>query len=180
MSKIFILYGTTEGHTTTIVDHLRQALEERGDTVVVARAGEPLPDIPADADGVIVGASIHASKHQVPVREFVKANLARLESMPAAFFQVCMAAAELSPESEAEVASYLESFYADTGWRPKTGASFAGMLAWTQYDFFTRLLMRLITRKEVPHPDMHQDQDYTDYDAVRRFALDFAASLPMT
>ena len=88
-----------------------------------------------------------------------------------------MAAAELSPESDAETAKYLESFFTETGWRPKTSASFAGMLAWTHYDFFTRLLMRLITRKEVPHPDLHHDQDYTDYDAVRQFALDFAASL---
>jgi menaquinone-dependent protoporphyrinogen oxidase len=177
MSTVFVVYDTTEGHTTTIVDHLREALEEGGYTVVVARAGESLPQIPADADGVIVGASVHAGKHQVPVREFVKANLARLDSSPSAFFQVCMAAAELSPESDTETAKYLESFFTETGWRPKTSASFAGMLAWAQYDFFTRLIMRLITRKEVPHPDLHRDQDYTDYDAVRQFALDFAEGL---
>jgi menaquinone-dependent protoporphyrinogen oxidase len=53
------------------------------------------------------------------------------------------------------------------------------MLAWTQYDFFTRHLMRLIVRKHAPPGgwDLSRDVDYTDYDAVRRFAEEFADSL---
>jgi menaquinone-dependent protoporphyrinogen oxidase len=177
MSKIAIVYGTTEGHTAHVVDTMRQALEARGDTVVVARAAEPLPQIPADADGVIVGASVHAGKYQAPLLAFVKANRARLEGMPSAFFQVCLAAAEHSPESETEMKNNLAAFTNDTGWQPATIASFGGLLAWSQYDFFTRLIMRLIVRQHMPHENTHQDHDFTDYDAVRKFAVDFAAGL---
>ena len=90
---------------------------------------------------------------------------------------MCLAAADPTPESEAATGEILDRFVAETGWQPRTAETFAGMLAWTQYDFFTRTLMRLITRKQVPHPDVHQDYDYTDYDAVRRFAEEFAGSL---
>jgi len=177
MSKIAIVYGTTEGHTTAIVDTMRQALEARGDTVTVARAGEPLPTIPADADGVIVGASVHAGKYQAPLLAFVRANRERLEALPSAFFQVCLAAAEPTPEAEAEMQGNLAAFAQDTGWQAATIASFPGKLAWSQYDFFTKLIMRLIVRQHMGRVDTHQDHDFTDYDAVRRFALDFAQRL---
>jgi menaquinone-dependent protoporphyrinogen oxidase len=177
VSKIAIVYGTTEGHTGLIVDHMRQALEARGDVVVAARAVDSPPEIPADADGVIVGASVHAGKYQAPVLKFVQANRARLEALPSAFFQVCLAAAGHTPEDEAEMAANLAEFTKESGWQPATIASFPGMLAWSQYDFFTKLIMRLIVRKHMPNEDTSQDHDFTDYDAVRKFAEEFASRL---
>jgi menaquinone-dependent protoporphyrinogen oxidase len=146
--------------------------------VDVARAAAPLPALPMDADGVIVGASVHAGKHQEALVDFVKANRARLSTMPSAFFQVCLAAAEHTPESETEVQRTLDGFVAETGWQPAIRTAFPGMLAWSQYDFFTRLIMRLIVHKHMPDEDTHQDHDFTDYEAVRQFAVDFAAGLP--
>ena len=177
MSRIMVVYGTTEGHTATIVEQMREAMEAGGHEVDAVRAGKPLPEISDGVDGVIVGASIHAGKHQAEIRAFAKENRERLAAMPSAFFQVCLAAADPTPESEAATGEILDRFVAETGWQPPTAETFAGMLAWTQYDFFTRTLMRLITRKQAPHPDVHQDYDYTDYDAVRRFAEEFAGSL---
>jgi menaquinone-dependent protoporphyrinogen oxidase len=178
MSRILIVYGTKEGHTATIVERMREALEAQGDAVSTERAGRQLPSIPDDIDGVIVGASVHAGKHQAEIHEFVKKNRTRLETVPSAFFQVCLTAADPSPEAQAATQGLLQEFRTATGWQPETTETFAGMLAWTQYDFFTRSLMRLITRKQEPHPDLHRDYDYTDYDAVRRFAEGFAESLP--
>ncbi len=177
MSRILIVYGTKEGHTATIVERMREALEARGDAVATERAGKPLPSIPDDVDGVIVGASVHLGKHQGEIRDFVKENRQRLEAVPSAFFQVCLTAADPTPEAQAATRKLLDEFSEETGWRPETVETFAGMLAWTQYDFFTRSLMRLITRKQEPHPDVHRDYDYTDYDAVQRFAETFADSL---
>jgi menaquinone-dependent protoporphyrinogen oxidase len=54
------------------------------------------------------------------------------------------------------------------------------MLAWTQYDFHTRLLMKLVLRKRplsAGELDTSHDVDYTDYEAVRRFAEEFADSV---
>ena len=58
--------------------------------------------------------------------------------------------------------------------------TFAGKLAWSQYDFFTRLLLKLVLRalhRPAEERDTSHDHDYTDYDAVRRFAEAFAETV---
>jgi menaquinone-dependent protoporphyrinogen oxidase len=180
VANVLIVYGTKEGHTATIAERMREAIAAKGHDVRVERAGSPPPAIPTDIDAVLVGASIHVSKHQAEVREFVKRNRQRLSTMPSAFFQVCLTAADPSPDSEAETQVCLDEFADWTGWHPQTTTTFAGMLAWTQYDFFTRHLMKLVLRKQHLPPeqlDTSHDFDYTDYDAVKRFAEEFADAL---
>jgi menaquinone-dependent protoporphyrinogen oxidase len=180
LSRILIVYGTKEGHTATIVDRMREALAAAGHEVTVVRAGSPPPAVPDNVDGVLVGASVHAGKHQAEIREFARLNAGRLGVTPSAFFQVCLTAADPTPESKAATEGLIDAFVGETGWHPQTTETFAGMLAWTQYDLFTRVLMKLILRKQQLPPDERDtshDVDYTDYDAVRRFAEAFAASL---
>ena len=180
MSEILIVYGTKEGHTAAIVECMCQTLEAGGHEAAVERAGSVPVAIPDDVDGVLVGASVHAGKHQAEIREFVRQNAGRLGDVQSAFFQVCLTAADPSPESEAATQDLIDAFVAETGWQPQTTETFAGMLAWTQYDLFTRVLMKLILRKQHLPPeerDTSHDVDYTDYEAVRRFAREFAARL---
>ena len=71
----------------------------------------------------------------------------------------------------------MQAFCDETGWTPRHTAVFTGRLAWTQYDFFTRLVMKLITKHQgIEDQDVKRDYDYTDYDAVRGFATKVAAS----
>lgn len=180
MARILIVYGTTEGHTTAIVERMRAAIEAQGDSVRVERAGDGAHEIPEDVDGVVVGASIHKGKHQAAVVEFASRNGERLAAMPSAFFQVCLTAADPSPEATELTDACLRDFTSTTGWAPERTATFAGMLAWTQYDVFTRVLMKLILRKQQLPPeqlDTSHDFDYTDYEAVERFGVEFARSL---
>lgn len=74
----------------------------------------------------------------------------------------------------------LRDFTSTTGWVPERTATFAGMLAWTQYDVFTRVLMKLILPKQRLPPeqlDTSHDVDCTDCEAVERFGTEFARSL---
>jgi menaquinone-dependent protoporphyrinogen oxidase len=181
MANVLIVFGTKEGHTTTIVERMREAMEAQGHVVGVEHleASNPPPAIPDDVQGLVVGGPIHKGEHLAEVRAFAKANGDGLERTPSAFFQVCLAAADPTPEAQTEIGKIRDSFLAETGWRPERAETFAGMLAWTQYDFFTRLLMKLIVRKHTSpeERDTSRDVDYTDYDAVRRFAVEFADSL---
>ncbi len=181
MARVLIVYGTTEGHTAAIAETIAEALAEAGHETTALRAGDPPPDVPGDADGVIVGASVHREHHQPEVVDFVRRNLARLQALPSAFFQVSLAAADESSEGQTEVLGLYDAFVEETGWDPRQHAAFAGRLAWTQYDPFTRIVMRVILRDQGLSPDeldRRRDVDYTDYDAVRRFAQEFAARLP--
>ena len=52
--------------------------------------------------------------------------------------------------------------------------SFAGALQYREYDFFTRLLIKLMM-KHGGHPtDTSHDHDFTDWDAVERFGRECA------
>lgn len=175
--KILIVYGTTEGHTTTLVERMRETIAGRGYDVQVERAGDQPSEMPADVDGVIVGASVHKTKYQTEINDFVVRNRDRLSALPSAFFQVCLTAADESPEAAQQTQALVDTFVGSTGWRPATVETFAGKLAWSQYDFFTRLLLKLVLRsyhRPAEERDTSHDLDYTDYDAVRRFAEAFA------
>ncbi len=57
-------------------------------------------------------------------------------------------------------------------------ASFAGALQYLEYDFFTRLLIKMMMRRDGQPTDSSQDYDYTDWDAVERFGRQVAELLP--
>lgn len=178
MARILIAYATKEGHTGQIAERMRDTLAARGHDVRLARVGKAPAEVPADVDAVLVGGSILAGKHLPELVAFAERNHDRLTALPAAFFTVCLAAMDDTPEAAAETEKYLREFSEASGWTPARAVAFAGRLAWTQYDFFTRLIMKLITRQHgIADRDTSRDYDYTDYDAVRRFAEDFAATL---
>lgn len=177
--RILIVYGTTEGHTATLVELMRETMVNGGHEVKVEQAGTGTR-IPPDADGVIVGASVHKTRYQQEVVDFATRNRERLSTLPSAFFQVCLTAADPSDEAKQQTQALVDAFAESTGWHPQAVESFAGKLAWSQYDLFTRVLMKLILRALHRPPeerDASRDHDYTDYDAVRAFAERFAERL---
>jgi menaquinone-dependent protoporphyrinogen oxidase len=178
MARILIAYATKEGHTGHIAEQLREALAARGHDARLARVGKEPTDVPADVDAVIVGGPILAGKHLPDLVAFAERNRDRLAGLPSALFTVCLSAVDDTPEAAAETDKYVQQFSEQSGWCPDCTVAFAGRLAWTHYDFFTRLIMKLITRKQLPaDQDTARDYDYTDYDAVRRFAEEFAATV---
>ncbi len=175
MARMLIAYATKEGHTAQIAERMRESLAARGHDVQPMRVGKEPTEVPAGIDAVLVGGPIHAGKHLPDLVAFAARNRDRLAGLPTAFFIVCLTAVDDTPEAAAETEKYAQEFIAQSGWHPGRTVAFAGRLAWTHYDFFTRLIMKLITRKQLPSDqDTSHDYDYTDYDAVRRFAEDFA------
>jgi menaquinone-dependent protoporphyrinogen oxidase len=178
MARMLIAYATKEGHTAHIAEQLGEALAARGHDVRLARVGKEPLAVPAEIDAAIVGGAIHANRQLPELVAFARANRDRLAGLPTAFFTVCLSATDDTPEGAATTEGYVRQFIAETGWRPARTAVFAGKLAWTQYDFFTRLVMKLITRRKgLTDQDTARDYDYTDYAAVRRFAEEFAAAV---
>ena len=176
--RVLLAYSTSEGHTATIVGRLREFLLGAGHEVLTQQVADGRELLPEDVEGVIVGASVHGGRHQAGIRTFAKRHRKRLETMPSAFFQVCLTAADDSIEAVAETRAYVEEFTEATGWDPALVETFAGRLAFTHYDLFTRLVMRLHARQfGMPRLDTSRDYDYTDYGAVARFAERFAKGL---
>jgi menaquinone-dependent protoporphyrinogen oxidase len=174
MTRILIGYGTTEGQTAKIADHLAQAIRSRGFDVDAVDLKQSKDVRLAGYDAVIVGGSIHMGKHQEDVADFVSKNKADLERLPSAFFSVSLAANGDLTNAEA----YVENFVQQTGWRPTKVGLFSGALLYRQYGFLKRFMMKRIVRdKPGMSTDTSRDYVYTDWDQVTRFAEDFAERL---
>jgi menaquinone-dependent protoporphyrinogen oxidase len=174
MPKILIAYGTTEGQTARIADHLAGVIRSSGFEVEALDLKQSA-DVSVDGyDAVIVGGSIHMGKHQEDVVEFVRKNRPDLERLPSAFFSVSLAANGDLPNAEA----YVENFTQQTGWRPTKVGLFSGALLYRQYNFLKRYMMKRIVRDKPGMPtDTSRDYVYTDWDQVKRFAEDFVERL---
>jgi menaquinone-dependent protoporphyrinogen oxidase len=177
MPNLLILYGSTHGHTGKIAERVAKAARERGADAHVHDVGSGHDPMPADYDAVIVGASIHGGHYQRAISQWVKGYSHELGSMPSALFSSCLTAADDTEESRDASRKYIEDFVYETGWHPRMTATFAGALQYREYDFATRLVMRLLMRHGHHETDTSRDHDYTDWDAVDRFGHDCAAML---
>jgi len=170
--KILIVYGTTEGQTRKISQFMEAILKDGGHEVTVADASETPPS-PSSYDAVIVGASIHVHKYQSAVVHYIKRHVEALKKMPGAFFSVCLAIASDLEEEHREARKITSNFLEHAGWKPLMTTQIAGALKYTQYDFFKRLIMKMIAKREGRTTDTSRDYEYTDWNAVREFVKEF-------
>ncbi|MEX6689481.1 menaquinone-dependent protoporphyrinogen IX dehydrogenase [Danxiaibacter flavus] len=174
--KLLIVYGTTEGQTRKIARFIESALEDCGHHVTIADASDDPPPA-SEFDAVLIGASIHIHSYQPAVAHYVRQNVQVLNQKPSGFFSVCLAVASDLEEEHREAEKIASDFLIKVSWSPKMVGHFAGALKYTQYDFFKRLVMKMIAKREGRSTDTSQDYEYTNWDAVKAFAMDFAGKL---
>jgi len=172
MPRSLILYATTEGQTARIAERMAQTLRSKGHAVDAFQADTAPANLDV-YDGVIVGASIHYGRHPGYLRALVRKHREALTARPSAFFSVSLSAGGPGARP-ASAKRYLDKFLRKTGWRPRQTASIAGALQYSKYGAFKTLLMRMIVGFAGGHTDPSQDYEYTDWDAVERFAESFA------
>ena len=174
MKPVLVLYASTHGHTARIATRIAEALEHAGAEVDLRRSDRAEDPTPAAYSAVIAGGSIHAGHHQRELVSWARRHATGLTGMPSAFFSVSLSAADDTDEARATARRYVDEFVEETGWTPTRTASFAGALQYLEYDFFTRLLIKMMMRTGGHPTDSSQDYDYTDWDAVWRFGGEVA------
>jgi len=174
MSRILVLYGTSEGHTAKVARAIGARLLADGLETDIVAAGTSDPR-PADYDGIIVAASVHVGGYQRAVRRWVRRHATELGSRPAAFVSVCLAILSKQPKEREAAAAIPHRFFENVGWHPGVVKIVAGALPYTKYNFFTRWIMKRIARQEGGDTDTSRDYDYTDWNALRRFAGEFGS-----
>jgi menaquinone-dependent protoporphyrinogen oxidase len=176
MQKFALIYGSSEGHTATVAEHIAAIIRQHTDTDVDVFEGRLVrDDIDLGGyDGFIVGASIHAGKYQSYILDFATRHRETLCSRPSAFFSVSLTSATENIESQNTARSYVDTFVDQTGWEPDLIALFAGALAYTHYGFLKRSFMRYLTKKSGGKDvDTSRDYVYTNWDDVDAFASTF-------
>jgi len=177
MARILLLYATIEGQTARIAERAAHALRHLGHSVEMLPADTARRDLdPAAYDAVMVGASIHYGQHPAYLRTLIRRHRDVLATRPCAFFSVCLSAGGPRPKPIA-AQRYLDKFLRRTGWQPQLTASFAGALKYSLYGPIKRRVMIVIVGLGGGNTDTSQDYEYTDWNAVDRFADDFAQRL---
>ena len=175
MSRVLMLYGTTDGHTRKIATAVAATLRTERCDVTVVDANDVTPDVrPEGFDAVLVAASVHAGGHQRPVRRWVRAYAAQLNRMPTAFLSVCLGILEKRPEVQREVYEIMRRFEREAGWQPTTDMPVAGALLYRNYGLIKRWLMRRIVAKGGGDTDTSRNYEYTDWQALHDFVRTFA------
>jgi menaquinone-dependent protoporphyrinogen oxidase len=178
MSRVLVLYGTTDGHTRKIAAGLAAALREADCEAEVVEAGRAGPAVsPFRYDGVIVAASIQIGNFQRPVRRWVRSHAAELNARPTAFIAVCLGIVEQRPEATRAVYAIVQRFLDRVGWKPTLTKAVAGALPYTRYGPIKRWFMKRKVATISSDTDTSRDYEYTDWEALRRFGHQFA-SLP--
>lgn len=176
MPSILVCYGTGEGQTAKVAERVADELDSLGHDATTVNVKEIDPDLDLDDyDAVLVGASIHAGRHQKAVRKWVSANRDALARKPTGFFQVSLSSADAeNEESAAEAAGYVDEFVEATGWRPDRIGLFGGALRFSEYGFLMRAMMRFIAKRSYPEADTSSDVEFTDWESVEAFADEFS------
>ncbi|HTS82589.1 MAG TPA: menaquinone-dependent protoporphyrinogen IX dehydrogenase [Myxococcaceae bacterium] len=174
MANVLVVYATREGQTRKVAERIGTTLRLSGhkvDVLDVERA-------PARVDvqqyhAVFVGSPVRAQRYLRPVERFVRAHLPELQRVPSLFFSVNLAVLSRTSDGRGQTMKIVDEFLTKTGWRPVRVELVAGALPYTKYSFLVRFVMRRIARKEGGDTDTSMDHEYTDWNAVDRFAREF-------
>ncbi|HEY5603865.1 MAG TPA: flavodoxin domain-containing protein [Gammaproteobacteria bacterium] len=175
---ILIVYGTKEGQTAAIAGRMSQIIRNQKHQVTTYSVKEIPTTFSTDTfDAAMVGGSIHVGAYPAQLRTFVTRHHDWLNSVPSGFFTVCMAVHSQYPAEREAAKTYGSRFFDATQWHPQLTETFAGAVKYTQYNFITRYIMKMITKREGGSTDTTHDHEYTDWDAVARFTHQFLETI---
>jgi menaquinone-dependent protoporphyrinogen oxidase len=97
--------------------------------------------------------------------------------VPSAFFSVSLSAASKNRHEVDEALRIAHAFPAAHGWTPRFVLSVAGRLAYREYNFLIRFVIKRIAKKEGGPTDTSRDHELTDWDAVDRLGREMAKAI---
>jgi len=176
--RVLVIFGTSYGQTKKIAVRIAATLERRGCAVELRDAASERPALPLEQyTAVVAGCSIIAKGHQPAIERFVRQNVATLNRVPSAFFQVSASAGSKDARGRQAAERLLEEFVRSHDWMPILSASIAGAINFTRYNFLLRWYMKRASAKHGGTTDTSRDHEYTDWAQVDRFALAIANTI---
>lgn len=173
MSKLAVLYATTEGQTMKIASHIAQRVRDGGHEVELHHV-DALDAFDASRfDGVLLGGSIHEGHYQRYFVRWIAKHKDDLARRPTALFTVCLAINSPHEEERAQAQRFPQQLTERTKLRLDRSAVFAGALKYTQYSWLKRALMKQIAKHEGGSIDTTKDHEYTSWPEVDAFADGF-------
>lgn len=169
--NVLVVYATMHGQAELIARRIAEAAPDWGIDAGAQDVRKTTPEDLARYGSILFVASVHYGRHQRSITRFVKKNRARLAQMHSAFISVSGDAADRATQPRAE--QYLRDFFRVTGWTASESQIIGGAVKFTKYNPLLRYITRRSLAAQGKQLDPHRDYEYTDWEAVMRFARAF-------
>jgi menaquinone-dependent protoporphyrinogen oxidase len=180
MMNILVVYGTSEGQTRKVGEHVAERLRRAGHDVLLADAAA----LPADLDlstfaAVVLAARVHTGRHHRAVIRFIRRHRLALEAMRTLFLSVSMSAARRAPGDAERLAQCRAGLGRATRWVPGQYHEVAGARLYTRHNWLSRWILGRVDQGRY---DTGKDHEFTDWPALERvidtWAIDADSDLP--
>ncbi|MGR3321822.1 MAG: flavodoxin domain-containing protein [Pseudooceanicola sp.] len=175
--KILITYGSTNGQTRRIARTAADWCADAGHVSELLPVGDADDIELGRFDAVIVAGSVHAGGYQKALGEFCAARASELAKVPNLFLSVSLTAAGHDADDWKGMERILTEFTDATGWTPGRVEQVAGAYLPSQYDLFTRFIMRHILARKDPDADPAADKEYTDWAALKAMLAEWTTGI---
>ena len=172
MSRYLVVYASSHGQSRKVSEFIAKILREKNaevELIDIKKAKGRLET--SGVKAVFLGTSIHAGRYPGNMVRFTAQHLDSFASVPVHFFTVCLAAHANSEDAKKTLKGYSDNFIAATGLKPASIGYVAGALPYTRYNFLIKFIMKKISQASGGDVDTAKDYEYTDWDAVKKFAL---------
>jgi menaquinone-dependent protoporphyrinogen oxidase len=168
MSRILIVYSTTDGHTREICNRLRRVIEQQTHQVTLVPVAEVADADLGSCDKIVVGASIRYGRHSPLVVDFIERNAQVLNRKASAFFSVSVVARKPA-KNQPHTNPYVRKLLRKIAWRPREVGVFAGKIDYPRYSFLDRAVIRGIMWLTGGPTDPKTVVEFTDWRQVDAF-----------
>ena len=168
MSSFLVIYSSTDGHTKTICERIKNFLND--DNLVELYSLKNVKKVNLNNfEKIIIGASIRYGKHSKELYNFIKSNKNILDQKKCAFFSVNVVARK--PEKNtAETNPYINKFLKISKWKPNKIKVFAGKVDYPNYNLIDKYVIKLIMFITKGPTDTSQSYEFTDWSKVDDFS----------
>ena len=174
MSKLLIIYSTTDGHTKKICQRIKNFLTDGNLVELLSLEDSKKIDL-SNFEKIIIGASIRYGKYSKELYKFVNLNKNILDKKKNAFFSVNVVARK--PEkNRAETNPYINKFLKISKWQPNKISVFAGKVDYPNYNFFDKYIIKFIMFITKGPTDTSRSYEFTDWSKVDDFSKEFRNS----
>ncbi|WP_294088294.1 menaquinone-dependent protoporphyrinogen IX dehydrogenase [uncultured Actinobacillus sp.] len=167
--KTVIFYFTTDGQTKKIADKLSEQINHEVELVSIKDQAVNFAEKMANADQIVVGASVRYGHFNPQVYQFIAQYAEQLNSKPSAFYGVNLTARKANRKT-AETNTYVRKFLAKIQWKPTLVEVIAGALFYPRYSWFDRIMIQFIMRLTKGETDATKEYEYTDWQQIELFA----------
>jgi menaquinone-dependent protoporphyrinogen oxidase len=166
--RIGLVYATVDGQTEKIVQKIKAVFDAEKTPIELFKV-EDFKNSISDFDKLIIGSSIRYGVHNKDIIYLIENNKPELEAIKSIFFSVNLVARKEN-KNKPDTNPYVVKFFKKIKWKPTLKEVFAGMLDYSKYGTFDRIMIQFIMWMTKGPTNKDTIIEYTNWKKVEEFA----------